>query len=204
MSLTVTLYRFLRRTQAEGPGLRACLWVQGCSLACAGCFNTHLWPQGGRKVAAAELLERILDSPGIEGVTFLGGEPFEQADALAWLAARVRREGLSVMSFSGYTIEELWDRGSGTQALLAETDLLVDGRYVASRPDTVRPWVGSTNQRLHFLSHRYVHLKQGLETIRDRLEIRIEPGGSVFINGMADKAALAAVRRAAKVAGGAG
>ena len=199
MSPELRIYRLLPRTQAEGPGWRACLWVQGCSLACPGCFNTHLWSaNGGRRVPAERILSEILAVDGIEGVTFLGGEPFEQAEALAWLAERLRREGLSVMTFTGYWLGDLPSRGPAAASLLAESDLLVDGPYDLKRPDHVRPWVGSTNQRFHFLSSRYAHLADRLETLPDRLEVRIEPGGNVFLNGMADKHALTAIRRAVR------
>lgn len=147
----------MEATEAEGPGLRFALWTQGCSLRCPGCCNPHTWnPSGGRTTTVAELLARVdaarARRPRLEGVSLLGGEPFEQDDALADLAARVRARGLTVMAYSGYRLEELRARGS---RLLAHCDLLVDGRYVASLRTTQRRFVGSTNQRLHFLSAAY-------------------------------------------------
>src|SRR5690606_16584819 len=79
-------------------------------------------------------------------------EPFEQDAPLATFAAGVRAAGLSVMAFSGYTLGELRARGS---RLLREVDLLVDGRYEAALRTTARRWIGSTNQRVHFLSDFY-------------------------------------------------
>jgi anaerobic ribonucleoside-triphosphate reductase activating protein len=97
------LHRFLPFTRAEGPGNRACLWVQGCPIRCPGCFNPSTWSKsGGYDVTVEELEARILDASNIEGVTFLGGEPFEQAEALSDLGYRVRQVGLSVMTFTGY------------------------------------------------------------------------------------------------------
>jgi len=191
------MYRFLPVTEVEGPGRRACLWVQGCSIRCPGCFNPHMWhPDGGRMVAVEELLDQIPCAPAIEGVTFLGGEPFDQAPALAELGRNVQFRGLSIMTFTGYEYETL--RASdcpGYQDLLEVTDLLIDGPYVREWPDHRRPWVGSTNQRFHFLTSRYRDLEPHLSAIRDRLEIRLGPDGSVWINGMADVAALTALRR---------
>jgi anaerobic ribonucleoside-triphosphate reductase activating protein len=173
------------------------MWVQGCSLGCPGCFNRHLWPEdGATDVAGQQLLERILSIKDIEGITFLGGEPFEQADALAWLAARVRQEGLSVMTFTGFSLAELSKRGPAAHELLQETDLLVDGRYVAALPDHNRPWVGSTNQQFHFLTNRYRHLKNRLGEVPDRIEIRFDVNGAIFINGMAGTRAMTAIKRA--------
>jgi anaerobic ribonucleoside-triphosphate reductase activating protein len=138
-------------TEAEGPGRRFAVWVQGCSLHCPGCCNPHLFStRGGTRLDVSDLLARIARANGIEGVSLLGGEPFEQPDAIAELCAGVRSSGLSVMVFSGYTLAELQARG----APLAHVDLLVDGRYEASMPDTKRRWVGSTNQVVHFLSER--------------------------------------------------
>jgi len=137
-------------TFAEGPGLRYAIWVQGCTLRCAGCCNPEMFPrEGGESIAIDDLVDTILAEP-VEGISLLGGEPFEQADACARLAERVRTEGRSVMVFTGYRIEEI--AGS---PLLAHCDLLVDGRYERSLPESRRRWIGSSNQRMHFLTDRY-------------------------------------------------
>lgn len=76
--MLLRVHRFLPFTRAEGPGNRACVWVQGCPIRCPGCFNPGTWPTGGgEEVAVEDLADRILDVKDIEGVTFLGGEPFE-------------------------------------------------------------------------------------------------------------------------------
>jgi anaerobic ribonucleoside-triphosphate reductase activating protein len=173
-------------TRAEGPGSRFAVWVKGCSLQCDGCFNPHLWSsRGGILVSPDDLLQEVLTAD-VEGVTLLGGEPFEQAPALARFADLVRRSGLSVMVFSGYRREEL-ERSvaPGVRELLAATDLLVDGPYIAEQPDRERPWVGSTNQRFHYLTDRYRHLEAGLGALADRIELRVTPSGDVSLNGWA-------------------
>jgi anaerobic ribonucleoside-triphosphate reductase activating protein len=140
--------------------------------------------QGGKESSVSEL-KAVLDAarPEIEGVTFLGGEPFEQAEALAALAAHAHRLGLSVMTFSGETLETLQARAdAGTQALLRETDLLVDGRYDSSQPETQRKWVGSRNQRFHFLSSTYAPGIERLEST-ESVDVWIRPDGTVEING---------------------
>ncbi|GAA0135217.1 hypothetical protein YSY43_20570 [Paenibacillus sp. YSY-4.3] len=134
-----------------------------------------------------QLAEQILQGPEVEGVTFLGGEPFAQARALAQLGGILKNEGLSVMNFTGYLIENL--RGSGNQDyldLLAVTDLLIDGPFQKESLDTSRPWVGSSNQRYHFLSDRYLHLQDQLTEIPNRLEVRLAPDGRVKVNGLAE------------------
>ena len=151
-------------TDAEGPGRRFAIWVQGCTIRCDGCFNPHMWgASGGSAVSVSQLVDRI-KAADVEGVTFLGGEPFEQARPLSRLAGWVQQLGLSVMVFTGLDFEDL----AGPQApdgagdLVAQTDLLITGPYLASEPDRVRPWVGSTNQRFHFLTTRYDPLRDQL------------------------------------------
>jgi anaerobic ribonucleoside-triphosphate reductase activating protein len=195
MSDLVRVLRFLPATVAEGPGRRAALWAQGCSIRCPGCFNPHSWPAtGGELIPWPVLADRVLAAAAadqVEGLTLLGGEPFDQAGPLAALAEAVRGAGLSVMTFTGHVLEDLraagradWDR------LLAATDLLVDGPYVAERPERHRPWIGSDNQRFWFLTDRYAHLAADLGAIPNRLEIRIARSGQVAVNGFATVATL--------------
>lgn len=142
-------------------------------------------------VEVSDLLDRITSAGGIEGVTFLGGEPFDQAPALAALAQSVQDAHLSVMTFTGYEFEVLRrEQRPAWDDLLAATDLLVDGPFVRLLPDRHRPWVGSTNQQFRFLSPRYRHLADELGSIPDRLEVRLRPDGTVLINGMASPRVL--------------
>jgi anaerobic ribonucleoside-triphosphate reductase activating protein len=122
----------------------------------------------------------------LEGVTFVGGEPFEQARPLAEIGAACRENGLSVVTFSGYTYKELVSgQRDDWNALLGVTDLLLDGPYVNAEKDTSRPWVGSRNQRFIFLTERYSHLKERLKGIPNRLEFIVGSDGSVSLNGLA-------------------
>ncbi len=186
------IHRFLHSTRAEGPGKRACLWVQGCPIRCPGCFNQGTWPEsGGYKTTVEEIETSILSVPDIEGVTFLGGEPFEQAEALADLGDRVQKAGLSVMTFTGYVLEDILKASrQGWHDLLSVTDLLLDGPYKRDLTDTSRPWVGSANQRYHFLTPRYRHLESKLTDIPNRLEIRLQSDGQVLINGLTSSETL--------------
>lgn len=178
----------LPSTEAEGPGRRFALWVQGCSIRCAGCCNPHYFPrEGGARVEVSVLAAELHSvREEVEGITLLGGEPFEQAEALAALAGHAREMGLSVMTFTGYTLEELRSIDlPGTFALLSRTDLLVDGRYEASLPETGRRWAGSSNQRFHHLTGRY---RPGIERIGSgaparTVEVRLTPQGDVHVNG---------------------
>jgi anaerobic ribonucleoside-triphosphate reductase activating protein len=186
--LSVRIDKLLPCTQVEGPGNRACIWVQGCSIQCPGCAVPWTWPRdGGTDHSVEELAETLMNGPEIEGVTFMGGEPFEQAAELAALAERVREAGLSIVTFSGYefdVIERSTD--AGWRSLLAATDLLIAGPYIKKLTNFANPWVGSSNQTYHFLTPRYRHLEGRLSEFQNGVEIRIRPDGGVFINGMAD------------------
>ena len=121
------------------------------------------------------------DESHIEGITLLGGEPFAHAPAAASLAKISRELNLSTMVFSGYTLEELQNRAeSGVAELLKLTDILVDGPYDREKPDTERRWIGSTNQRIHFLTNRYSFDDQWRQ--KNTLEIRLV-GREISING---------------------
>lgn len=115
----------------------------------------------------------------VEGVTFLGGEPFEQDEGLAEVARAAHALGLTVMTFTGFTREEI-----AHSPLYAATDLLVDGRYDATQPETERLWVGSRNQRFHYLTDRY---KPGIERGTERrIEVRLH-GNRVELNGWPER-----------------
>jgi anaerobic ribonucleoside-triphosphate reductase activating protein len=174
-------------TRAEGPGRRWALWVQGCSIRCPACCNPEMFdPRRGQAVAIDTLTAQITEARGrgVEGVTLLGGEPFEQAAALAPLAAHARGLGMTVMVFSGYTIEQLRDRADAA-ALLAQVDLLVDGPYDRAQPEPAPPsgrrWIGSANQRMHYLTAAYApddpQMREG-----NTIEIRLSKQG-LLING---------------------
>ena len=183
----IRVARTVPETRAEGPGARFAVWVQGCTIRCDGCFNPQLWGAIGGTATDPRALADQAATAGVEGVTLLGGEPFEQAPALAEFAALVRADGLSVMTFTGYEREflESGDAPAGARDLLARTDLLVDGPYRADAKDFTRPWVGSTNQRFHFLTERYRDLEPQLTGLPDRLEVRVSAAGEVAVNGWA-------------------
>jgi anaerobic ribonucleoside-triphosphate reductase activating protein len=87
----------------------------------------------------------------LNGVTFSGGEPISQAKEFASLAKRVKSLGLDIVTYTGYTFEELLEmsiKDIHIKRLLENTDLLVDGPYLASERDLSVPFRGSRNQRL--------------------------------------------------------
>jgi anaerobic ribonucleoside-triphosphate reductase activating protein len=153
--------------------------------------------EGGWEVSVDELAAQIdtaRERHGIEGLTLLGGEPLAQAAGLAALAHRVRALGLSVMVFSGFTLEEIRERADpDVLDLLAETDLLVDGPFLRDQPEMGRRWVGSRNQRVHALTDRY-RVDDPCWSRPNTLELRLA-GGTLTVNGFPAKTAVGLWRR---------
>lgn len=182
--LTINLHNFLERSTENGPGTRAVIWVQGCTLHCPGCFNPETHSQKIRTLVSVEkLTERILAISEIEGVTISGGEPFLQAAALAELCRVLHTHNLGVVVFSGFTFEQL-TRAKNTDwdALLALTDLLIAGPFVQElRCDLALR--GSWNQTLHFLSDRYISLKSQLAHDSNSVELLIDASGRITLTG---------------------
>ena len=143
----------------DGPGLRFTIFVQGCPHNCRGCHNpqTHAF-DGGRLITVEELFDRYRKNPLLSGVTFSGGEPFCQPEALARLGQMVRKEGGNVITYTGFIYEDLLDRASSdpwVKALLDVTDLLIDGPYIEEQRSLELPFRGSANQRLIRLTDEF-------------------------------------------------
>ena len=180
--MRINLHSVLRRSRANGPGLRTVVWFQGCTLGCPGCFNPETHPDlPHRLVQVAELVAEIRAEEAVtEGVSVSGGEPFQQPDGLLELLRAVREETtLSMLVFSGYTIDEIRRLPQG-DAALSHIDILVAGRYVAAR-HAGSELLGSRNQTLHFLSPRY--RLEDVATVPAR-EVRIDPDGTIRITGI--------------------
>ena len=139
-----------------GPGARYCLWVQGCERHCPGCVSPTDQPlDGGYLMSAGALAAEIaLSDP--DGITISGGEPFLQAEALGEML-QILRESFhcdpGVIVYTGYILEELRQL-PGAEALLCQTDLLIDGPYIQALDDG-KSLRGSSNQRVIPLTQRY-------------------------------------------------
>ena len=134
----------------DGPGLRFTVFTQGCPHRCPGCHNpdTHNL-DGGREISVQELAAKMAANPLTEGLTLSGGDPFLQGEDCATLARLAHERGLNVWTYTGYTYEALLEGGApGHMALLAETDVLVDGPFVRSLKSYAAKFRGSSNQRL--------------------------------------------------------
>jgi anaerobic ribonucleoside-triphosphate reductase activating protein len=174
-------------TEAEGPGRRFALWVQGCSLDCPGCCNPELFdPAGGDAIPVVTLFAEVAaaaEEHDLEGLTIVGGEPLEQLEGVAALAAVARPRGLGVLLFTGYTWDEAAQR-PGFSELSANVDTLVCGPFDPRLREPLsggRAFIGSTNQELHHLSDRYA--ASALWRRPAAMELRISPTGEVEASG---------------------
>ena len=138
----------------DGPGFRYTVFTQGCPHNCKGCHNpqTHDF-KGGRIDDTDRIFEDIIKDPLLDGVTFSGGEPFCQCAALSALARKLRSfkdRKFNIMSYSGYTYEQLIERCKtepDCKALLEQLDYLVDGRFEEDKRSLELKFRGSSNQR---------------------------------------------------------
>lgn len=169
-------------SRANGPGVRMVIWLQGCTLGCVGCFNpaTHATADVASGRTVDDLLALLDTTPGSTGLTLSGGEPFQQPEAARALLAGARARGRSTLVFSGYTLGELRARPDGA-ALLADVDVLIDGRYQAAAR-VGAGLRGSANQQIHLLSDR--HTLAEIEATPTG-EVRISATGEVVLTGVA-------------------
>jgi anaerobic ribonucleoside-triphosphate reductase activating protein len=141
-----------KESVVDGPGLRYVVFTQGCPHRCAGCHNpqTHDFA-GGYEVNINEILTSMAEIKLISGITISGGEPFAQPAACAELAEAVKKQGLNVVTYSGYYHTDLLkmaETNSAIAKLLAATDILIDGPYDQTQKDLGLPFRGSNNQKI--------------------------------------------------------
>jgi anaerobic ribonucleoside-triphosphate reductase activating protein len=180
----LNLAGFLARSGANGPGTRAVIWVQGCPIRCRGCFNPASWSFSPvTTVSSDELAARVLATEGIDGVTFSGGEPFAQAGALARVGEQVRDAGLTIVTYTGYTREQLTTRADpAMNRLLAVTDLLIAGPYKKNMACNDL-YIGSANQQVIPLTGRILSVSPLAPPRGELIEFSITPDGMVTTTG---------------------
>ncbi len=154
------IFHKLSPVHVLGPGSRAVIWVQGCPFQCPGCLVPESWSEdGGYEESSEALAEWVIEQKGIDGLTLSGGEPMQQAKALAMLVDRVRLNAdIGVICYTGYNIEYILRNGNFDQhALLSKLDMLIDGTYIREKHADLL-WRGSSNQRLIALTDRYKNI----------------------------------------------
>ena len=150
-SFTIWLYRLYHNSTVDGPGRRSVIQVSGCSIQCQGCYvpQTHKTENGVRVPIPSIVDEILANRADHDGVTILGGEPFDQPRQVAELVYRLKRSDLHLTMYTGYTLEALVDRKDpNVDYILTHTDLLIDGPYIREFAKNAGEYRGSRNQRL--------------------------------------------------------
>lgn len=136
----------------DGPGIRFVVFVQGCRHKCEDCHNSHTQNfDGGEYMSVDTLVNKVKENPLIDGVTLSGGEPFEQSRAVSKLAKQLKKLNYHIITYSGYTYEQIQDKKLGQPSykdLLDNTDILIDGRFEKKRRNLTLNFRGSENQRI--------------------------------------------------------
>lgn len=152
MGVQIQVAGIINESIADGPGIRMVIFTQGCKHNCRGCHNPHTHPfQSGEAVEIGKIIQDIKKNYLLDGITLSGGDPFEQAEECAALAEEVKKAGLSVITYTGYTYEKLLELSpvkKGFKELLDNTDLLVDGPFILEKKDLLLKFRGSSNQRI--------------------------------------------------------
>jgi anaerobic ribonucleoside-triphosphate reductase activating protein len=177
-----------------GPGRRAGIWLQGCSIHCPGCLSRDTWAPATLMTeiaTVADWAEEQADD-GLTGITVSGGEPLDQAEELAVLLADLRRRprlaGTDVLLYTGYAYGTVPRRH---KAVLALVDAVISGPYVESRPSRHR-WMGSGNQVLTLRTERA--RERFAEPAGPRqLQISAD-GGKIWMTGIPDQGDLERLR----------
>lgn len=146
---SIRISGIINESIVDGPGIRLVLFTQGCKHKCKECHNPHTHNfDGGYDMEIDNIIQLIKSNALLDGLTLSGGDPFEQALMASKLALKVKALGLNVVTYTGYTFEELIEKGSEVQSLLLATDILIDGCFQVDKKDLTLPFIGSSNQRI--------------------------------------------------------
>ena len=138
----------------NGPGFRISIFFQGCSLRCKGCFNSEIWNfKGGKEFTdeTKELIYSLLDKPYIEGITLLGGEPFDQPSKELFSFIKNIKDKFpnkTIWAYTGYTFEYLQENIFKFYPFTNYIDTIVDGQFIEELKDPSLDFRGSSNQRI--------------------------------------------------------
>lgn len=150
-SMQVRIFGLEMHSYVDGPGERIVIFFQGCNRHCEGCHNPDSWDRDGGLLDETDSLESLIKeikrrNPLLMGITFSGGEPFLQPEALLELAKYAHNDlKLDVWCYTGYKFEEIYSR---FREILDYIDTLVDGEFIKAERSLDLTFKGSRNQRI--------------------------------------------------------
>lgn len=150
-AFSIWLYGLYHNSVVDGPGRRSVIRVAGCSLRCPGCYvpETHKRENGSLVPISSIIKEIVVNRSKHDGVTILGGEPFDQAAAVAELVSRLNKLGVHITVYTGNTIDTLIGRkDKNVDYILTHIDLLIDGPFIRQLKEEAGEYKGSRNQRV--------------------------------------------------------
>jgi len=162
-----------------GPGIRFVIWMQGCSIRCKDCWNKEMWSfKTKNDISIGKLFNKVIKEKNIEGITILGGEPFDQYEELLTLIKKIRETDLSIIIYTGYSLNELNDKNK--TEILNLVDIIITDRYDKIYRTQNGGLIGSSNQEIRFLTSRYSYLDLSKT---NESEISIDENGKIMIYG---------------------
>ena len=177
------IHEIIEGTSVNGPGLRLCVWVQGCKRDCPGCFNKEACRMtGGKEISVNQIIDLLIKGD-YQGLSVSGGEPFYQSQELGILLKKAKLLGYDTLVFTGYKYEELYPVHKNT---LKYCDYLIDGPYKKDIPSCCK-YAGSGNQRFLHLVDGLISedLTESTENI-EQCEIFIDVEGRIVKTGFFD------------------
>jgi anaerobic ribonucleoside-triphosphate reductase activating protein len=151
--MTLRVLDILFETMMDGPGLRTSIYFAGCKHHCKGCHNPQSWDMNGGYSMPINHILTLIKEDEFANVTFSGGDPFYQVDAVTELAKRIKAEtDKTIWCYTGFTIEEIRE-DPNLSKLLPYIDVLVDGPYIEALRNTDLPFRGSENQRIIYINN---------------------------------------------------
>ena len=195
MKKTLKVHKIVWETRVEGPGVRTCVWTQGCKIKCPGCFNTQAQDiNGGEEWDVHELAEKIAENITTRGVTIAGGEPSLQAEAV-WALLRHLRElcpEKNTLLYTGLTVTEINNskkrrKTAPIYGMVESADVTISGPFIKAKSPDPRRWIGSTNQLPLFRCDKMARVLDPWPTGEHKAEVRI---GANEINVLGESVAI--------------
>ncbi len=148
----VRLAGIAQNSLVNGPGLRKVFFSQGCNHKCKNCFNPTTWSfEDGEIFDCNELIEKVKYESFLDGVTFSGGDPFQQPIPFAYMVKKLHEAHINIWIYTGYTFDQLLllaNKDENIKIMIENCDVIVDGRFVEELADQQLKFRGSSNQNI--------------------------------------------------------